>query len=266
MRVIGAEKGFVHLRRILGRPRLFFGGRSRECSACPALRRGCIEACAPGRNRALPRRRLLLSAGEETALLESIEGKRGEPRLRPPYPGQAGLWGRPDAHQQRRDSLLRPGSSPEGDLSGTGVPVSESSFGRRHVSLSGAVRNPGVYEVMPGRLSRRSSRSSAEECGTVGKPAVVIPGGLSSAIRPRAALDTCIRRRLAQNRGHVRRIGGGRRRPGFSLHGRSDLTAARLLRRGIVRRRTPCRIGTSKIGILKARGPEDPAPERSPSR
>ena len=33
--------------------------------------------------------------GEETALLESIEGKRGQPRVKPPYPAQAGLWGKP---------------------------------------------------------------------------------------------------------------------------------------------------------------------------
>ena len=42
--------------------------------------------------------------GEETALIESIEGKRGFPRLRPPFPANAGLWGRPTGDQQRRDA------------------------------------------------------------------------------------------------------------------------------------------------------------------
>ena len=41
--------------------------------------------------------------GEETALMASIEGKRGTPRPRPPFPAESGLWSCPDADQQRRD-------------------------------------------------------------------------------------------------------------------------------------------------------------------
>ena len=51
--------------------------------------------------------------GEETALIASIEGRRGTPRPRPPYPAQAGLWGLPDAHQQRRDLRQRPAGDPQ---------------------------------------------------------------------------------------------------------------------------------------------------------
>ena len=114
MRVIGAEKGFVYLRDE------YWDALS------PILRRAIeearharhfgVDASRHARQVGIELRRGAgcYVCGEETALLESIEGKRGEPRLRPPYPGQAGLWGRPDAHQQRRDSLLRPGSSPEG--------------------------------------------------------------------------------------------------------------------------------------------------------
>ena len=45
--------------------------------------------------------------GEETALMQSIEGKRGMPRLRPPFPAQSGPVGAADQHQQRRDAGLR---------------------------------------------------------------------------------------------------------------------------------------------------------------
>ena len=45
--------------------------------------------------------------GEETALIASIEGKRGQPRQRPPYPPESGLWGQADADQQRRDLRQR---------------------------------------------------------------------------------------------------------------------------------------------------------------
>ena len=46
--------------------------------------------------------------GEETALLDSLEGKRGNPRLKPPFPAIQGLYQRPDADQQRRDADERP--------------------------------------------------------------------------------------------------------------------------------------------------------------
>ncbi len=46
--------------------------------------------------------------GEETALLDSLEGKRGNPRLKPPFPAVQGLYGGPDADQQRRDAVQRP--------------------------------------------------------------------------------------------------------------------------------------------------------------
>jgi NADH-quinone oxidoreductase subunit F len=45
--------------------------------------------------------------GEETGLLEAIEGKRGWPRIEPPFPAVKGLFGRPDDHQQRRDARRR---------------------------------------------------------------------------------------------------------------------------------------------------------------
>ena len=46
--------------------------------------------------------------GEETALLESLEGRRGQPRLRPPFPVVAGVYASPDGDQQRRDAVERP--------------------------------------------------------------------------------------------------------------------------------------------------------------
>ncbi len=47
--------------------------------------------------------------GEETALLDSLEGYRGQPRLRPPFPAVAGLYSCADGHQQRRVDRVRPG-------------------------------------------------------------------------------------------------------------------------------------------------------------
>src|SRR3546814_10881709 len=45
--------------------------------------------------------------GEETALLESLEGKKGMPRLKPPFPAMVGLWGRSEEHTSELQSLMR---------------------------------------------------------------------------------------------------------------------------------------------------------------
>lgn len=75
--------------------------------------------------------------GEETALLESLEGKRGLPRIKPPYPAQEGLFGRPTLINNvetlwRVQEILDKG--PE-------------AGGKRFYSLSGRVKQPGVYEA-----------------------------------------------------------------------------------------------------------------------
>ena len=58
-------------------------------------------------------------AGEETALIESLEGKRAQPRIKPPFPAVAGLYQKPDRGQQRRDALQSPGDRAERARSGS---------------------------------------------------------------------------------------------------------------------------------------------------
>ena len=91
--------------------------------------------------------------GEESAMLESIEGKRGLPRHRPPYVAEAGLWGRPTLvhnvetlHWIAR--ILREGAEVFG---GHGV---NGRKGLRAFSVSGRVRAPGVYELPAGSTAR----------------------------------------------------------------------------------------------------------------
>jgi NADH:ubiquinone oxidoreductase subunit F (NADH-binding)/(2Fe-2S) ferredoxin len=84
--------------------------------------------------------------GEETALLNSIEGKRGEPRKKPPYPPTAGLWGKPTVINNVETlanipSIMRNGAK---WFKQFGVP---SSYGTKLFSLSGDVNWKGVIEV-----------------------------------------------------------------------------------------------------------------------
>ena len=75
--------------------------------------------------------------GEETALLESLEGKRGLPRIKPPYPAQQGLFGRPTLINNV-ETLWR-----VQDILENGIEAGQ----RRFFSVSGRIKRPGVYEA-----------------------------------------------------------------------------------------------------------------------
>ncbi|HYR49068.1 MAG TPA: NADH-ubiquinone oxidoreductase-F iron-sulfur binding region domain-containing protein [Candidatus Eisenbacteria bacterium] len=91
--------------------------------------------------------------GEETALFNSIEGKRGEPRNKPPFPVQAGLFGKPTLVNNVEtlvnvlDILVDGGAA----FAATGT---QDSTGTRLFCLSGHVREPGLYEVPMGTTLR----------------------------------------------------------------------------------------------------------------
>ena len=87
--------------------------------------------------------------GEETALFNSIEGKRGEPRSKPPFPVQAGLFGMPTQVNNVETLANLPAIVLEGGESYARIGTPEST-GTRLFCLSGAVALPGVYEVPHG--------------------------------------------------------------------------------------------------------------------
>jgi NADH:ubiquinone oxidoreductase subunit F (NADH-binding)/(2Fe-2S) ferredoxin/Pyruvate/2-oxoacid:ferredoxin oxidoreductase delta subunit len=84
--------------------------------------------------------------GEETALIESIEGKRGEPRTRPPYPSVAGLWGKPT----NNNNVETYANVPQIILKGPEWFASmgtEKSKGTKTFAVAGDVKNTGLIEV-----------------------------------------------------------------------------------------------------------------------
>jgi len=87
--------------------------------------------------------------GEESALLEAIEGKRAEPRNKPPFPGQQGLWQKPTVINNVETFAFVPAILAHGvdwlKAQGRG-----GSAGLKFVGVSGHVRNPGVFEVPMG--------------------------------------------------------------------------------------------------------------------
>jgi NADH-quinone oxidoreductase subunit F len=84
--------------------------------------------------------------GEETALFNSIEGYRGEPRNKPPFPTQAGLFGRPTVINNVETLANVPGIVLEGGPAFASVGT-KGSAGTRLFCLSGCIARPGLYEV-----------------------------------------------------------------------------------------------------------------------
>jgi NADH-quinone oxidoreductase subunit F len=127
-------------------------------------------------------------AGEETALINSLEGKRAEPRNKPPFPAQSGLFGMPTAINNVETLLcvleiLRIGG-PAFAAIGT-----ENSTGTRLFCLSGCVEQPGLYEYEFGATLRQVIEAAGGVRG--GRPlrAVLLGGAAGSFVGPNA-LDT----------------------------------------------------------------------------
>ena len=91
--------------------------------------------------------------GEETAIFNSIEGLRGEPRNKPPFPVQAGLFGKPTLVNNVETLANVPGIVLEGGMAFAAIGSAQST-GTRLFCLSGTVRHPGVYEAPYGTTLR----------------------------------------------------------------------------------------------------------------
>jgi bidirectional [NiFe] hydrogenase diaphorase subunit len=126
--------------------------------------------------------------GEETALIASVEGGRGMPRPRPPYPAQSGLWGCPTLINNVETFANIPAIIREGAdwYSSIGT---EKSKGTKVFALTGKVRNTGLIEVPMGI----SLRQIVEEMGggtPLGEVKAVQTGGPSGGCVPANLFDT----------------------------------------------------------------------------
>jgi NADH-quinone oxidoreductase subunit F len=117
--------------------------------------------------------------GEETALLNSLEGRRGEPRVKPPFPAQAGAYGQPTTVNNVETlatvpAILRMGGA---EYAKIGTP---GNTGTRIYSLSGHIKRPGLYELPLGLPLDFIMNDLAGGSSTGRKIKAVIPGGASA--------------------------------------------------------------------------------------
>lgn len=123
--------------------------------------------------------------GEETALIESLEGKRGNPRLKPPFPAISGLWANPTVVNNVESIANVPWivNNSGADYAAIGI---GRSTGTKLISASGNIKNPGVYEIELG-LSVYEFMNSDEYLGGMetDRPLkALVPGGSSVPILP----------------------------------------------------------------------------------
>jgi NADH:ubiquinone oxidoreductase subunit F (NADH-binding)/NADH:ubiquinone oxidoreductase subunit E len=233
---VGAEEGWVYLRHEYEAPR-----EALQRAIDAAYERGVLgeNVCASGRRFDI---RIFVSPGgyilgEETALLEALEGRRGEPRNKPPFPGTVGLHGKPTlinnvetlAHIPR---ILRTGLA---DL--------------KFFSVSGDVTRPGVVEAPLGI----ALRELVERCGGMRDGVSLLaflPGGASTGFLPadradvRLDWDSLRAANTALGAGAVVIVGVGAN----LLDLGRNLTA--FFRNESCGKCVPCRIGTEKAVLL----------------
>jgi NADH-quinone oxidoreductase subunit F len=126
--------------------------------------------------------------GEETALLESLEGKKGQPRFKPPFPASFGLYGKPTTINNTETFaavpfLLKMGGQAYLDIG------KANNGGSKIFSISGDVNLPGNYEVPMGTPFAKLLELAGGVKG--GKLKAVIPGGSSAPVLPADIIMEC---------------------------------------------------------------------------
>ena len=194
--------------------------------------------------------------GEESAMIESIEGKRGLPRHRPPYVAQVGLFGRPTLEQNVETLYWVRDIIEKGPAWVTSQGRHERK-GIRSFSVSGRVRDPGVKLAPAGVTARELVE---EFCGGMAEGhtfKAYLPGGASGGILPAAMADIPLDFGTLEPHGC---FVGSHAVVILSQHDDMKAVALNLMRffeDESCGQCTPCRVGTEKAAKLMANGPWD---------
>ncbi len=247
MAVVGAQQGYVFIRHE-------YGPEERVLRAeIDALRAAGVigpDACGSGRRLELE---IFVSPGgyilgEETALLECMEGHRGEPRNKPPFPGNYGLHGRPTLINSVETFADVPVILQRG-AEWWGAQGLGDSVGWKFFAVSGHVANPGVYCVPMGTTVRALIDLAG---GVQGGKAVgaVQPGGASSNFIGPDQLDLALDFGTLAEAGTM--LGSGAL---VVMAEGTDLLAAatnvlRFFRNESCGKCVPCRVGSTKAHTL----------------
>jgi NADH-quinone oxidoreductase subunit F len=172
---VGSQNVFVYIRGEYTGPYEILVGALEELGRRPDLRGDVTIVLHRGAGAYI--------CGEETALIESLEGKRGQPRSKPPFPAISGLYASPTVVNNVETMATVPPIIEMGAAEYVKLGV-ENSRGTRVVSISGHVANGGNFEIEPGITLRELIYDDEFGGGVPGghKLKAVIPGGSSTVI------------------------------------------------------------------------------------
>ena len=221
--------------------------RSTSSSTSAASTSASSRSCAT-RSRRCARRELLggvtvvlhrgagaYICGEETALLESLEGKRGQPRTKPPFPAIAGLYAAPTAVNNVESITTVTPVLEMGGAEYAKLGVENSTGHARLLALRQRRRTPATTSCRTGSRCASSSTTSAAASPNGRELKAVIPGGSSTSVLTADEIDTTMDFDSLVEAGLVDRLGGRDRHRRPLLHGAARHPRLAVLRARVVR-------------------------------
>jgi len=182
-RAIRSAKGFVYIRGEYVQPWRVFSGAVKEAYDAGLLGTGFDIVVHRGAGAYI--------CGEETGLLSSLEGKKGWPKIKPPFPAIKGAFGAPTIVNNVETICCVPPIINRGAewFAGLGT---KTEGGTRMYSVSGRVKRPGVYEASCAVTLRQLIYDHAGGVSGSGKLKAVVPGGGSAAILTADEIDVAM--------------------------------------------------------------------------
>jgi len=184
---VGAQKGILYIRHEYTPQEQILEEEVRRCRRVGLLGKGLLDTdlsfdveifVSPGG----------YICGEETALLEAIEGKRAEPRNKPPFPAEVGLWGKPTVLNNVETFIHVPQILGRG-LDWYRAQGQGGAAGLKFIGVSGDVVRPGVYEVAMGTPASDLIFKHAGGLQPGKKLKAFAPSGPSSGFLPSSMAD-----------------------------------------------------------------------------
>ncbi|MBI1813373.1 MAG: SLBB domain-containing protein [Deltaproteobacteria bacterium] len=249
--VVGARKAYVFLRHEYARQRERLVAALTAARAANAVGASvCGSECAvdieifdsPGG----------YICGEETALLEAMEGKRAEPRNRPPFPGVIGLWGQPTLINNVETLAWVPTILTRGGAWFAQQGCNGAS-GLKFIALSGHVTRPGVYEIPLGLTVRELIEEHGGGMSGQRRLKAFAPGGASSGFLPAACSNIALDFQPLAAAGSMLGSGAVIALAEGTCMVDAALSGLRFFRNESCGKCVPCRVGSEKlVGLAEA--------------
>ena len=249
--VVGARKAYVFLRHEYEAPR-----RALEKAIAAARAAGAVGESIFGSLHTVEVEIFVSPGGyvcgEETALLEAMEGKRAEPRNRPPFPATHGLWGQPTLINNVETLAWVPAILARGGA-WFRAGGQNGATGMKLIALSGHVQRPGVYEIPLGMPVRELIEQHGGGVSMGRRLKAFAPGGASSGFLPAAQSDIALDFAALREAGSMLGSGAVVVLAEGTCMVDAALSVLRFFRNESCGKCVPCRVGTEKLVRLAER-------------